>query len=63
LLGVQFRSLGVVMNGVLIVAVSHVCMVRSLFVLLGLVVFCCLFVMIGCLFMVTGSAMVVLLGL
>jgi hypothetical protein len=38
LLGMQFRSLGVVMNCVLIVSGSQVCEVRSLFVPLGLVV-------------------------
>jgi hypothetical protein len=57
---VQFRGLGVVMNCVLIVFVSKVCMVRRLFVLLGLVVFRCLFVVVGRPLMVTGSVMVML---
>jgi hypothetical protein len=60
LLGMQFRSLGIVMNCVLIVSVSQVCVVRSPFVLLGLVVFRCLFVMEGRPLMVAGGVMVVL---
>jgi hypothetical protein len=55
---VQFRGLGVVMNCVLIVSMGKVCVVRSLFVLLGLVVFRCLFVMVACQLVVTGSVMV-----
>jgi hypothetical protein len=58
--GMQFRSLSVVMNCMLIVSVSQVCVVRSLFVLLGLVVFGCFFVMVGCPLMMTISVMVML---
>ncbi len=60
LLGVQCGGLGVVMNCVLIVPVGQVCMMRRLFVLLGLVVFRCLFIVVGRLLMVTGSVMIVL---
>lgn len=60
LLGVQFRGLGVVMNCMLIVSVGNVCVVRSLFVFLRLVVFRCFFVMVGRPLMVMGSVMVVL---
>jgi hypothetical protein len=42
----------------LIVSMGKVCVVRSLFMLLGLVVFRRLFVMVGRLLMVTGSVMV-----
>jgi hypothetical protein len=60
---VQFRGLGVVMNCVLIVSVGKVCMVRRLFVLLGFVVFRCLFVVVDRPLMVMGSVMVMLSSL
>src|SRR5579872_696177 len=63
LLGVQFRSFGVVMNRVLIVAVSQVCVMRSLFVLFRLFVFRRLFVMVSRPVVVKGSVMVMLPGL
>ena len=60
LFSVQFRSLAVMMNCMLTVPVSQVCVVRSLFVLLGLIVFRCLVVMVGRFLMMTSSVMVVL---
>ena len=42
LLSIQFRRLDAVMNCMLTVPVSQVSMVCRLFVLLGLIVFCCL---------------------
>jgi len=57
-LGMEFRRFGVVMNCVLIVSVGEVGVVRGFFVLLGLVVFRCLFVMLGCALMMTSSVMV-----
>jgi hypothetical protein len=59
-LGMQFRSFSVVMNCVLIVPVSQVCVVRSLFVLLGCIVFRCLFVVEGCPLMMSSSLLVML---
>ena len=41
-LGMQFRSFGVIVSGVLTVSVSQVGVVRSLLVFTGLVAFCCL---------------------
>jgi hypothetical protein len=60
LLGVLLRGFGIVMNCMLIVSVSEVGVVRSLFVLLGLVVFRCLFLMESRPLMMTGGMMVVL---
>ena len=57
-LGVQLCCLGIVMNCKLVVSVGKVRVVSSLFALLSLVVFRCLFEMVGCLLMVTGSVMV-----
>jgi hypothetical protein len=57
-LSMQFRRFGVVMNCELTVSVGEVGMVRGLFVLLGLVVFRCLIVMVGCALMMTSSVMV-----
>jgi len=54
----QFRRFGVVVNCVLIVSVGQVGVVRGRLVLLGLVVFRCLFVMVGCALMMTSSVMV-----
>src|ERR1700722_2634781 len=48
------------MNCLLTVSVSQVGMVRSFFALLGLVKFCRLVEMVGRLFMITSSVMVVL---
>ena len=59
LLGMQFRRFGVVMNCVLTVSVGEVGVVRGLFVLLGLLVFRCLFVMVGRALMMTRSVMVI----
>jgi len=58
LLGMQLRRFGVVMNGVLTVSVGKVGVVRGLFVLGGLIVFRCLFVMVGRSLMMTRSVMV-----
>ena len=58
LLGMQFRRFGVVMNRVLTVSVGKVGVVRGLFVLRGLVVFRCLFVMVGRALMMASSVMV-----
>ena len=54
----QFRRFGVVMNGVLTVSVGKVGVVRGLFVLGGLIVFRCLFVMVGRALMMARSVMV-----
>ena len=56
----QLRRLGAMMNSKLTVAVSQICVVRFLFVLLGPVVFRCLVVMIGRFLMITSSVMIVL---
>ena len=56
----QFRGLGVVMHCLLIVSVGKVCVVRSLFVFLGLIIFRRLVVMVYRPLMVTGSVMVML---
>jgi hypothetical protein len=55
-----FRSLDVMVNRMLTVPVSQVCVMRRLFVLLGLIVFRCLVVMVGRFLMMTGGVMVVL---
>jgi hypothetical protein len=60
LLGMQFRRLDVMMNRMLTVPVSQVCVVRRLFVLLGLIVFRCLVVMVGRFLMMTRGVMVML---
>ena len=60
MLGMQFRSLNVVMNCMLTVPVSQVSMVCRLFVLLSLIVFCCLVEMVGRFLMITGSKVVML---
>jgi len=62
LLGVQFRCLSLMMNCMLTMAVSQVRVMRRLFVLFGLVVFRCLFVMVSRFFMMTSGVMVILPG-
>ena len=59
----EVLRLDVLMNRVLIVSVGKVRLVRSLFVLLGLIVLRCLFVVVRRPLMVTGSVMVMLPGL
>jgi len=58
LLGMQFRRFGVMMNCVLTMSVGEVGVVGGLFVILGLVVFRCLFIMVGRALMMTRSVVV-----
>src|SRR5581483_10629768 len=58
LFGMLFCGFSPVMNCVLIVSMSKVCVVCSLFVFFGLIVFCRLIVMIGGLLMMTSRVMV-----
>jgi hypothetical protein len=57
---VKFCGLGCVMNCLLTVSVSQVCVVRGFFALLGLVVFCRLIEMVCRLLVVTSGVMVML---
>jgi hypothetical protein len=56
----QFRSLDLVMNCMLTMSVSQVSMVRRLFVLLSLIVFCCLVEMVSRFLVITRGMVVVL---
>jgi hypothetical protein len=60
LLSVQLRCLGVMMNRTLTITMSQICVVRRLFMLLGLVVFGGLIEMVGCLLMMASGVMVML---
>jgi hypothetical protein len=60
LLSVQLRCLGVMMNCTLTITMSQICVVRRLFMLLGLVVFGGLIEMVGCLLMMASGVMVML---
>jgi hypothetical protein len=60
LFGVYFRSFGVMMKRVLTIPVSQVCVVRRLFVLLGLIVFRRFVEMISSFLVVPSGVMVML---
>lgn len=60
MLSVQLRCLGVMMNRTLTITMSQICVVRRLFMLLGLVVFGGLIEMVGCLLMMASGVMVML---
>ena len=60
LLGMQLRCLGLMMNCMLAMTMSQICVVRFLFVFLGLVVFRCLVVMVSRFFMITSGVMIML---
>ena len=56
----QFRSLDVVMNCMLAMPVSQVSMVCRLFLLLSLIVFCCIVEMVGGFLVITSGIVVML---
>jgi hypothetical protein len=60
LLSVQLRCLGVMMSCTLTITMSQVCVVRRLFMLLGLIVFGGLVEMVGRLLMMASGVMVML---
>ena len=56
----QSSGLGVMMNRMLTVSVSQLCVVRCLLVLLSLIIFRCLVVMVSSFLIMTSGVMVML---